>query len=189
MKKITVIGLGTLLNISTLFGANYKVDETHSAIEFKVRHMMVSYTKGNFDKFNGTFEYNPKTKSLSKVNGNVFTNSINTKDAKRDEHLLAMDFLDSKKYPKMHIELIEQNGDKAMFNLTIKNITKKVEFNLNELSQEIKDPWGTRRRGFTLSATINRKDFGLTFNKVLDTGGLAVADEVKINLEIEGIAI
>jgi len=189
MRKLSLVALAALITVGTLFGASYKVDAGHSSIDFKVRHMMVSYTKGTFDEFNGNFEYNPQTKHLSKLFGNVNTSSVNTKDDKRDEHLRSADFFNVKKYPKMQLELIKHSGDSAIFNLTIKGITKKVEFKVAELSALVKDPWGYKKSGFTLSATINRKDFNLNFNKVLDNGGLAVGDDVKMLLELEGIAI
>jgi len=187
MKAIHSLILGTVLSLGSLYAASYKVDTVHSTIEFKVRHMMVSNTKGVFEKFSGHYNYDAKTKQISSLVGTVDINSVNTREAKRDAHLKKDDFFDLAKYPTMSLKLVKHQGDKVILDLTIKETTKRVTFNVDDLSSESKDPWGNYRTGFVITGKINRKDYGLSFNKVLDTGGIAVGNEVKITMELAGI--
>jgi len=115
--------------------------------------------------------------------------SLFTDDKKRDDHLRSADFFDAEKYPIMSLKLIKHNGDKALVKLTIKNITKQIEFEVDYLSGESKDPWGAVKTGFELHGKISRKTYNILFHKLLETGGVAVGDEVKINLELEGIKV
>lgn len=175
-----------LLSSSVLFGAEFEVDRSHSSVGFKVKHMMVSNVNGVFKEFSGTIDYDRKTKKLKSINGEVIAKSVDTGIEKRDEHLRNEDFFDVAKFPKMNLKSIEIKGNKAVAELTIKNITKKVNFEY-EFGGEVTDPWGNNRIGLELEGKINRKDFGLTYNKTLETGGLLVGDEVKIHIELEAI--
>lgn len=187
MKLLFSLALGLFFGFSTLFGANYSVDTAHSSVEFKVRHMMVSNTRGEFEKFSGSYTYDPVKRHLSSLKGVVDVASVNTKEAKRDKHLRTADFFDVTRYPHLKLALVEHKGDRAVFDLTIKATTKRVVFRVEDLSVETKDPWGYFRTGFVLFGKINRKDFGITFSKLLETGGVVVGDTVKITIEIEGI--
>ncbi len=189
MKMIPVLTLSSLIAFSSLLGADYTVDKSHTSLAFKVRHMMVSNTKGAMEDFNGTFSYDPKTKQLSALEGNVNVASVNTDDAKRDDHLRSADFFDVAKYPTMHMTFVEQKGDKVTVALTMKGVTKNVVLEMDDASGAVKDPWGNTRSGFSLEGTINRQDFNIKFSKMMETGGVMVGDDVKLQLEIEGIQV
>ena len=172
--------------------SSWTIDPDHSNVGFKVRHLMVSNVKGSFDKHSGTIDINDKDITKSKVEVTIDTNSINTNVQKRDDHLRSADFFDVATYPTMTFvskkvakagkERLKVTGD-----LTLHGVTREVVLDVDGLSKESKDPWGNIRRGTTASTKINRKDFGLSWNKGLETGGVLVGDEITINLEIEAI--
>jgi len=189
MKILFTFALSLLMTLSSLFAAQFKVDVTHSHIGFKVRHMMVSNTKGEFQNFEGSYNYDADNKKLLFFKGTVEINSINTRDDKRDTHLKKPDFFDIEKYPTMRLKMVKHEGEKITFDLTIKKTTKRITFKIEDLSNEHKDPWGYIRTGFVITGKINRRDYGLNFQKVLDTGGIMVGNDVKITIEIEGIKI
>ncbi len=187
MKLLSVMALSAVLGLASLFGAQYNVDPAHSSVSFKVRHMVVSNTKGLFEKFSGSYSYDATARQLHALSGTVDVASVNTRDVKRDKHLRSADFFEVETYPKMTLTLVKHTGDKAVCDLTIKATTKRVTFDVEDLSTEIKDPWGYYRTGFVLKGEIDRKEFGIDFHKVMDTGGVVVGDTVKIAIEIEGI--
>lgn len=179
------VAAALLLAGSALMAANYEVDASHSSVAFKVRHMMVSNVKGHFSSFSGAYEVTDGV--LKSLNGTVDVKSVDTGIEKRDEHLRSADFFNVEKNPKMTFVMTAVKGDEVTGALTLNGITKTVTFEA-DISGEIVDPWGNRRSGMSLEGTINRKDFGLTWNKVLEAGGVAVGEDVKISLELEGIA-
>ena len=183
LKKLA---LASTLLVSTLFAGNYNVDKSHTNVGFKVKHMMISNVSGKFNDFKGTFEYDEKTKTLKNLNGEIDVKSINTENKKRDDHLRSADFFDAKKFPKITVTLNKIEDDTAYGKITIKNITKDIKLDFDN-GGTIKDPWGNYRAGFALSGKIKRKDFGITWNKVIEAGGVAVGDTVKLDIEIEGI--
>lgn len=187
MKIIYLLIISLQLSLFPLCASQFKVDVTHSHIGFKVRHMMVSNTKGEFHNFEGIYNYDAKHKKLLFLKGHVDIASINTRDKKRDTHLKSPEFFDVKKYPKMRLKLVKHEAETVVLDLTIKKTTKRVSFKIEDLSAEYKDPWGYIRTGFVITGTINRRDYGLNFQKILDTGAIMVGDEVKIAIEIEGI--
>ena len=187
MKLVQSLALSAIIGLSLLNAASYNVDASHSDVGFKVKHMMISNVKGSFEKFGGTFIIDEKTKHFSAINGTVEVASLTTKEAKRDTHLKSGDFFNAAKYPKMQLKLLKQSGDKATFELTIKDVTKVVTLDIEEISGTIKDPWGNTRLAFELHGKINRKDFNINFNQVLETGGLIVGDTVKFDITLEGI--
>ncbi|MFT5660949.1 MAG: polyisoprenoid-binding protein YceI [Sulfurimonas sp.] len=187
MKLVQSLALSAVLGISFLNAASYNVDASHSDVAFKVKHMMISNVKGSFEKFSGTFSIDEKTKQFSAINGIVEAASLTTMEAKRDGHLKSVDFFDVAKYPQIHLKFLKQNDDKAEFELTIKDITKIVTLDVEEISGTVKDPWGYTRLAFELRGKINRKDFNINFNELLETGGLLVGDTVKFDIVIEGI--
>ncbi len=184
--NFTKLTLTSLLTASALFAGTYNVDASHSNIGFKVKHLMISNVSGKFDKFNGTFDYDEKTKTLTSLTGNIEAASINTENEKRDAHLKSADFFEVKKYPNLTFKLDKISGDSAFGKLTIHGITKDVKLDF-ENNGSIVDPWGNTRVGLALSGKINRKDFGLTWNKALEVGGVVVGDKIKLDIEVEGI--
>ena len=185
-----VVALAIMALPSLAMASSWKIDSAHSDVGFKVRHLMVSNVKGSFNKYTGIVDLNETDITKSKVDVTIDVHSINTNDVKRDEHLRSADFFDAAKFPTMTFVSKKwssaANGAlKVAGNLTIHGITREVVLNVEPFSQEIKDPWGNTRRGTSASANINRKDFGLTWNKALDAGGAMIGDEVSIQLEVE----
>lgn len=190
MKKMTILSL--CLFASSLAKAEiYTIDPVHSSIGFTVRHLMVSKVHGKFERFEGWFDYTPQKPGIWKASATLDASSINTANPKRDEHLRSPDFLDVQKYPTMEfrlkgVESTREGPKRLKGNLTLHGVTKPVTLDL-EIGGVVQDPWGGTRAGFSAAGKINRKDFGLTWNKALETGGVMVGDEVQIALEIEGI--
>ncbi|MBF0458449.1 MAG: YceI family protein [Nitrospirae bacterium] len=177
---------------SIVSAANWEIDPEHTNIGFSVRHMMVSNVKGLFDHFKGTAVIDGADMSKSTFSATIETSSIDTRITKRDTHLKSADFFDVTKYPNMTFvskKVIPEGKDhmKVIGDLTIKGITKEVTLKVDGPSAPVKDPSGNIRRGASATAKVNRKDFGLTWNKALETGGVLVGDEVTINLEVEMI--
>jgi polyisoprenoid-binding protein YceI len=185
MKFIKLLVVG-LLFVSSLFGASYKVDKAHTNIGFKVKHMMISNVKGSFGDFKGTFDYDEKTKKLKALDGEIQVSSINTDNKKRDNHLKEEEIFDAAKYPTITFKMTKVDGDDIYGDFTLKGVTKNIKLEF-ENGGTITDPWGNERAGFSLEGKIKRADFGLTYNSVLEAGGFAIGEEVKLEIEIEGI--
>lgn len=170
----------------------WSIDPDHSNVGFKVKHLMVSNVKGNFEKFAGVVDINDKDVTKSRVDVSIDTSSINTNVQKRDEHLRSADFFDASKYPTMTFvskKVAKAGKDKLKVtgDLTLHGVTREVVLDVEGPTRESKDPWGNIRKGASAATKINRKDFGLVWNKVLETGGVAVGEDVTILLEIEMI--
>lgn len=170
--------------------ATWQIDPDHTSIQFKVRHLMVSNVRGVFHKFNGTLESDDKDITRSRLSVTIDTASVDTGVAKRDEDLRSDHFFDVAKYPTMTFvtKKIARSGSdnlKVTGDLTIHGTTREVVLDVEGPSQTFKDPWGKLRRGAAATTRINRKDFGLTWNKVLETGGVMVGDDVDISIEVE----
>ena len=168
----------------------YDIDTGHSAVGFSVRHMMVSNVKGSFGKFTGTVDVDEKKFQKSTIDVTIDASSIDTNDEKRDAHLKNADFFDVEKYPTITFKSksIKKRGKSrydVLGDLTMHGVTKEVTLKIDELSGPVKGPWGNIRRGARATAQLNRKDFGITWNKNLDGGGLVVGEKIKIELEIE----
>jgi len=194
MKRIiALISTVIVLTIPVIASATiWNIDPDHSNVGFKVRHLMVSNVKGSFEKFTGTIDINDKDITKSKVEVTIDTASINTNVQKRDEHLRSADFFDVAKYPSMtfvskKVAKAGKDNLKVTGDLTLHGVTREVVLDVEPLAMESKDPWGNLRRGTPATTKINRKDFGLVWNKALETGGVAVGEEVLITLEIEMI--
>lgn len=185
MKK-TRIFLVLIAMTSVLFAETYNLDIAHSHVSFKARHMMISTVEGQFDKFNGSFIYDNKTKKLISVKGTADVNSIDTKVVKRDAHLKSSDFFDAAKYPTLTFVSTKVKGDKVYGKLTMRGVTKDIVLNL-DVAGTITDPWGNVRTGLSLTGKVNRKDYGLNWNKVIEAGGVLVGDMIKIDIGLEGI--
>lgn len=191
-RIISTLAVLTLLALPVLAqAATYNIDPEHSNTGFKVRHLMVSNVKGSFGKVQGTVVIDDKDITKSTVNVSIDTASIDTGVAKRDNHLRSPDFFDVAKYPTMTFvsTKVAKNGSglKVSGNLTLHGVTRPVVLDVEGPSAESKDPWGNFRRGASATAKIDRKDFGLVWNKALETGGVAVGDEVHIMIEVEMI--
>jgi len=194
MKRI-IASISTIIALalpSFVFASTWNIDPEHSNVGFKVRHMMVSNVKGNFDKHTGVVEIDDKDITKSKVEVSIDTNSINTNMQKRDEHLRSAEFFDVAKFPKMTFvsrKVARAGKDKLKVtgDLTLHGVTKEVVLGIEGPSKESKDPWGNIRKGAMATTKINRKDFGLVWNAALETGGVAVGEEITITLEIEMI--
>ncbi|MCT7469179.1 YceI family protein [Aliarcobacter cryaerophilus] len=179
MKKIT-LGLLSIFTASSLFAGTYSVDTSHSTAGFSVKHMMVTNVVGKIKDISGTYEYDEKANTLLSVQGELNVASIDTADEKRDAHLKADDILDVVKFPKISFKSTKVEKDVVYGDLTIKGITKNIKLNLENGGSLGK------KSGFSLTGKINRSEFGVTWNKILETGGVAVSDEVKLNIDIEG---
>ena len=184
--KIAKLGLVAVLTVGALYAGNYNVDTTHSNVGFKIKHMMISNVKGQFDKFSSTFEYDEKTKQVLSLSAKIDASSINTAQAKRDGHLKSADFFDVEKYPTITFKLAKIENDKAYGELNMHGVTKNIvlDFENNGMG---KDPYGNTRVGLSLSGKLNRKDFGLVYNSALETGGVLIGETVKLDIEIQGI--
>jgi polyisoprenoid-binding protein YceI len=169
----------------------YNVDPDHSIIGFSVAHMMVSKTTGRFTDYTGFVEMDPEAKTVKTIEAVIKTASVDTNHAKRDGHLKSPDFFDVDKFPTMTYKMksYEKKGDQylAKGDLTLRGITKEIVLTGTFHGVIQKDLAGMTRAGFSAEGKINRKDFGMIWNKALDNGGIAVGDEVDIKLEIEAI--
>lgn len=191
MKKMMLLG-ASLLIAGVAHAGHYDLDGAHGDVSFAVKHMMISNVKGRFQKFSGGFEYDSVKKVLKGIKVEIDPSSVVTMNDDRDKHLKSPDFLDVAKFNKITFvaEKSEFKADKpvkVMGDLTIHGVTKPVTLDVSTEGGEVVDPWGKKRMSFTAKTTISRKDFGLTWNKAMDKGGVVVADEVKI--EIEGEAV
>lgn len=194
MKNIIAL-ISTIIALALptfAFATTWTIDPAHSHVGFKVKHLMVSNVKGNFEKHTGIVELNDTDITKSKVEVSIDINSINTGVQKRDEHLRSADFFDVATYPAMTFvsKKVAKAGKgklKVTGDLTLHGITKQVVLDVEGPTKESKDPWGAIRKGATATTTINRKDFGLVWNAALETGGVAVGEEITITLEIEMI--
>jgi polyisoprenoid-binding protein YceI len=168
----------------------WNVDSTHSVVEFKVKHMMISTSKGQFTGVTGTLSLNEDDPTQSSVEAAIEVASIRTLDEARDAHLKSADFFDADQFPTMelkstHIALKSDGELVVTADLTIKGVTRSVQFAVEGPSAATKDPYGNTRIGLAATTKINRKDFGLTWNAALETGGLVVGEDVSIALDLE----
>jgi polyisoprenoid-binding protein YceI len=170
--------------------ATYRVDPVHSQVQFTVDHLVVFKVSGTFDEYEGEIEADASGKTLKSAKALIKVASIDTREAKRDEHLRSADFFDAATHPLMTFvsKRIEGSGGNITVfgDLTIRGTTREVELK-GRFRGTNTDPWGNVRAGFSASTVINRHDYGLKWNKALETGGVVVGDEVTINLEIQGI--
>lgn len=184
--KLIKLGLATLLATGVLFAGTFNIDKAHSNVGFKVKHLMISNVTGNFKEFSGTIEYDEKTKTLQSISGKVEVASINTENAKRDGHLRSDDFFAAKEYPYITFESTKIEGDEVIGKFTLRGVTKEVKFEL-ENNGTIVDNKGNTKVGLSLEGKINRKDYGVKYNKVLEVGGVAVGDKIKLTIDLEAV--
>ena len=170
----------------------YMIDPDHSQVLFKVKHLAISTVTGRFDLFEGSYNLDSEDMANSNVDATIVASSINTNKQKRDDHLRSNEFLDVEKFPNITFKSTSiKKGDGNKFqivgDLTIHGVTKEVVLDAVYEGHLASDPWGKERTAFVAEGEINRKDFDMTWNKALETGGFVVGDEVKIILEVEGI--
>lgn len=191
MKRfITALLILAVMTPLNLLAASYTLDPAHTTIGFKVKHLMIANVKGSFEKFRGVILIDDKDITKSKIDVSIEIASINTNITKRDEHLRSADFFDAAKHPNMtfvstRVEKTAPDKLKVHGNLTIRGITKPVTLVVEGPTAEIKSPQGVVKRGASASATINRQDYGVSWNKKLDAGGVVVGDDVQIIIDAE----
>jgi polyisoprenoid-binding protein YceI len=188
-KPILSTGLCAIVLSGVAWGADtYKIDPIHSTVGFAVSHMVISTVKGKFDEFNGTVTLD--NNQVQTAQGTIQTKSVNTGVADRDKDLRSANFFDVEKYPTITFQ--SKSATKAGENTVlvgdfmIHGVTKSFSLPV-KVKGPIKDPWGNMRIGLEGSAKVSRKDFGLTYNKALETGGLVVGDEVEIQINAEAV--
>jgi polyisoprenoid-binding protein YceI len=193
MKKGPALALIALLfTVGLAFSADtYQVDPNHSTVQFSAKHLLISTVTGKFKEFSGTISYDDKDITKSLVSGTIKTASLDTGVADRDNHLRSADFFDVEKNPEITFKStkIEKSGDDATVtgDLTIKGVTKEVKFPAT-VNGPIKDPWGNSRLGFSFNLEINRMDYGISWSKTMDSGGMVVSKEIKIQIDGEAVA-
>jgi len=191
MKFRTLAVAAFLVTASSLFADTFVVDKAHSEATFQVRHMMSKVT-GKFEDFGGRINIDRAKPSSSSVEFNIKTASVNTGVADRDKHLRTADFFDAEKYPEITFKStkIAATKKKDVYDvtgdLTMRGVTKHVTIPV-EFGGFGKDPWGNERAGFSLTTTVNRKDYGINWNQALDNGGFLLSDDVTINVNLEAV--
>ena len=187
-----VLGLLLLATPRLARATEYQIDPSHTAVTFSVRHMMISNVRGEFEKTSGTITANGSDPNSVKIDVAIDAASVNTRVDRRDAHLKSPDFLDVGKYPTITFKStkVEAAGSgkwKVSGNLTLHGVTKQVVLDVTGPTPEITDPMGNTRVGASATTTISRKDFGLTWNKTLESGGVLIGDDVAIQIDIEAV--
>jgi polyisoprenoid-binding protein YceI len=180
----------TATPVQTATTTAWNIDPAHSVAEFKVKHMMIANVKGQFSKVSGALFLDESDLASSRVEASIEATSIHTRDEQRDAHLKSPDFFDVEKFPTLHFKSksigIVRDGELTVEgDLTIRGVTRNVRFAVEGPTPPAKDPWGNTRVAVSATTKINRKDFGLTWNAALETGGILVGDEVTITLDVE----
>ena len=167
----------------------WEIDPAHAHAQFKVRHMMIANVKGEFTRITGTITWDKSDLAKSSVTNSIDVASISTREPQRDAHLKSADFFDVEHFPTITFESTKiaqgEDGLEVTGNLTIRGVTKPVTLHVDGPTPETKDPWGNTRVGVEATATIDRRDFGLTWNTALETGGVLVGDKVAITIDAE----
>lgn len=175
--------------METLVKTKWAIDPAHTEVQFKVKHLVISTVSGKFEKFDGAVYSSKPDFSDAEAEFSVDVDSVNTSQSDRDGHLKSADFFDAANHPKLTFKStgVKKTGDSEYVmtgDLSIRGVTKPVQLTV-EYGGTTKDPWGNTKAGFEITGKINRKDFGLTWSAVTETGGLVVADEVKLQLAVE----
>lgn len=189
-KFVGTVFIG-LFVVSSAFSADlYDIDKAHTRVGFAVKHMVISTVRGEFSDYDGKIYFDEKDITKSSLEGTIKVASINTNNEKRDNHLRSGDFFDAEKYPeiKFKSKSIQKKGENYVMigDFTIRDVTKEIEIPF-KLIGTLMDPWGSKRVGIEAEFNINRKDYGVAWNKTLDNGGFVVSDEVTIEIAFEGI--
>jgi polyisoprenoid-binding protein YceI len=190
MGFIAKLTSALILTVGIVSASEYSLDVPHTNVSFSVKHLMITNVKGEFKKYDANIDFDAASKTFKTFKANVDTGSVDTGIVKRDNHLKSADFFLSEKFPKMTFEMKSYKADgdegKMSGDLTIRGITKAVVFEVEDLAT-IKDFEGNNRVGFTLKGKINRMDYDLKWNKALELGGVAVAEDVKITVDVEAV--
>lgn len=189
-RKLFAAAALSLLAALPVQAETFAIDAGHSEVGFQVRHL-VSQTRGRFNDFAGTVDLDPKNLANSSVDFKIKTTSIDTNVADRDKHLRGADFFDAEKYPEItfkskSIKAAGNDTYNVTGTLTMHGVSKDITLPVTYLGQA-KDPWGNTRAGFEATTTLNRKDYGIVWNKALDAGGAMLGDDVKININLETV--
>jgi polyisoprenoid-binding protein YceI len=171
----------------------WQIDAAHSNVEFAVRHLMISTVKGRFGDIVGAVTLDPENPDNSAIEVTLQTASVDTRQDQRDAHLRSADFFDAEKYPAITFRSTRVEGDtdsefQVFGDLTIRDVTREIVLDVTKDGQG-GDPWGNQRAAFSAKTRIDRRDFGLTYNQVLETGGVVVGDEIKISVDVELTAV
>jgi polyisoprenoid-binding protein YceI len=174
---------------TTTARTTWAIDPAHTSVEFSVRHLMITTVKGRFTDVKGTVVSDDADAAKGEVDITIGVESIDTREGQRDTHLRSADFFEIEKFPHMHFKsrrITDASGDrfKLIGDLTIRDVTREVTLDVTS-NGRAKDPWGGDRAGFEATGKIKRSDFGLTWNQLLEAGGVAVGDEVKISIDAE----
>ncbi len=184
-------GLAAALALPASAGTTtWQIDPQHSSAQFGVTHLMISTVRGEFHGVKGTVVLDDQDITKSTVNVTIDATSVDTREPDRDKHLKSPDFFDVAKYPTLtfkstKVEQVSAGQLKVTGDLTIRGVTKQVVLNVDGPKAPIKDPWGLQRSAASATTKINRQDFGVSWNKTLDSGGVVVSDEVNITLDVE----
>ncbi len=193
MKKIMILTLATLMMISTAaFGASWKVDPAHSAANFTIKHMAIAKVAGSFPAVEGELNLSEESDSPFTLALTIDAASIVTGVKQRDDHLKSADFFEVEKYPVItfiseKVNSIGNDKYQVAGKLTIHGVTKDATVEIDGLAGEAKDPWGNIRKGAQITTTINRKDFGLVYNAVLENGNLLIGEDAAVSVDLEFI--
>jgi polyisoprenoid-binding protein YceI len=192
ISKVVVAIAFTLMAPVLAHADTWQIDPMHTSVEFTVRHMMISNVKGTFEKTSGTVTVEGADPTTAKIDAVIDASSINTRVERRDADLKSPDFLDVAKYPSItfistKVEAAGEGKWKVTGDLTLHGVTKPVVLDVEGTGAPIHDPMGNTRAGASATTKISRKDFGIVYNKTLETGGVMVGDEVSITVDVEAI--
>jgi polyisoprenoid-binding protein YceI len=170
----------------------WKLDPSHTAVEFSAKHLMITTVKGRITDVEGTIVSDEKDPKNSSVEATLRAVSIDTRTDQRDQHLRSADFLNAEQFPEIKFRSTRIEGDKESFkltgDLTIRDVTRPITLDVH-FEGRARDPWGGERVGFSANGKIDRRDFGLTWNQALETGGVVVGNDIKISLEVEAVKV
>jgi polyisoprenoid-binding protein YceI len=188
---VVVLALALVLPVSAR-AETWVIDPAHTVSGFTVKHMMIANVTGVFEVTRGTIEYRPGDPGSVKADITIESRSVNTRIGRRDDDLRSDNFFSAEKFPTLafrsrRVQNVRAEGFDLVGDLTIRDVTREVVLKVDGPTAPIKDPQGNRRVGATASTTINRKDFGIMWNRTIEAGGVVVGDEVKINLEVEAV--
>jgi polyisoprenoid-binding protein YceI len=188
---VGVLALTLVLPVSAR-AETWAIDPAHTVSGFTVKHMMIANVTGVFEVTRGTIEYRPGDPGSVKADITIEARSVNTRIGRRDDDLRSDNFFSAEKFPTLafrsrRVQNVRAEGFDLVGDLTIRDVTREVVLKVDGPTAPIKDPQGNRRVGATASTTINRKDFGIMWNRTIEAGGVVVGDEVKINLEVEAV--
>lgn len=193
MKKTIVAATIALLTITaSAFASIWEIDTAHSSANFAIQHMAISKVKGSFDKVSGKIEFHESGSNPFTLEINIDPVSVDTGVTKRDDHLRSADFFDVKKYQRINFiskKVVPAKNGKYQVEgiLTMHGVTKDITIDLEGLAVEVKDPWGNLRKGAQITTDINRKDFGIVYNSVLESGNLLIGETADVNVDLEFI--